>query len=197
MSRSTNAVAGGAASPSTAGSFGPLVAAGEWWRIITAGFLHAGLLHLAFNMLALWSLSTARGRLGRGRFLAVYFVSLLTGSLGVLLLSPERPHRRCLGRRVRAHGRRSSSPSGSAASTPVERHRRRDRDQPADHVHDPRISIGGHLGGLVGGLVSAWILLDLGPRLKQPPWAPLAIVGALGVAAFAACLVVAEAAVAG
>ena len=34
--------------------FGPLVADGDWWRLITAAFLHASLLHIAFNMLALW-----------------------------------------------------------------------------------------------------------------------------------------------
>lgn len=64
----------------------PLVADSEWWRMVTAGFLHFGPFHLLMNMLALWFL----GRdlellLGRGRFIALYGLSLLGGSLAVFL----------------------------------------------------------------------------------------------------------------
>ncbi|MGE3288747.1 MAG: rhomboid family intramembrane serine protease [Pseudonocardia sp.] len=67
-----------------------LVADGEWWRVVTSGFLHVGPLHLAFNMLALWII----GRdlelvLGRGRFLAVYLISLLGGSATVMVFQPD------------------------------------------------------------------------------------------------------------
>ena len=41
--------------------FGPAVADGDWWRIVTAGFLHAGILHLAFNMYFLYFLGNADG----------------------------------------------------------------------------------------------------------------------------------------
>ncbi|EQD87929.1 membrane associated rhomboid family serine protease [Saccharopolyspora erythraea NRRL 2338] len=63
-----------------------LVAGGQWWRLVTSGFLHIGLPHLAMNMIALWVI----GRdlelvLGRLRFTAVYFLSLLGGSTAVFV----------------------------------------------------------------------------------------------------------------
>ena len=70
--------------------YGPAVADGEWWRLVTGGFLHAGLIHLAFNMYLLWMLGGALERYaGAGRFLAIYFTALLWGSAGALLLSPD------------------------------------------------------------------------------------------------------------
>ncbi|MBW0103113.1 rhomboid family intramembrane serine protease [Pseudonocardia sp. KRD291] len=65
-----------------------LVADGEWWRLLTAGFLHFGLLHLAFNMFAMWVIGReVETVLGRWRLLAVYLVSLLGGSAAVMLFS--------------------------------------------------------------------------------------------------------------
>jgi membrane associated rhomboid family serine protease len=56
---------------------------------VTSGFLHAGLMHLAFNMILLWFIgSQMEPQLGRARFLTLYVVSLLGGSFGALLLSP-------------------------------------------------------------------------------------------------------------
>ncbi|ANY06725.1 rhomboid family intramembrane serine protease [Pseudonocardia sp. HH130630-07] len=71
------------------GALVPLaVADGEYWRIVTSGFLHIGPLHLAFNMFALWVIGReVETVLGRGRFVAVYGVSLLGGSAAVMLLS--------------------------------------------------------------------------------------------------------------
>ncbi|MEV1293035.1 rhomboid family intramembrane serine protease [Pseudonocardia sp. NPDC049635] len=64
------------------------VGQGEFWRIITSGFLHIGPLHLAFNMFALWIIGReVEMVLGRARFAAVYGVSLLGGSAAVMLLS--------------------------------------------------------------------------------------------------------------
>ena len=63
---------------------------GEWYRLITAAFLHASLIHLAMNMLILWIVGApVEQAIGRGRFLAIYFVSGLAGSAGALLLSPN------------------------------------------------------------------------------------------------------------
>jgi membrane associated rhomboid family serine protease len=57
---------------------------GEWWRLITGGFLHYGLAHVAVNMLALWLLGRdVELLLGWRRFAAVYLLSLLGGSTAV------------------------------------------------------------------------------------------------------------------
>ncbi|SNR28081.1 Membrane associated serine protease, rhomboid family [Haloechinothrix alba] len=72
----------------------PLVAAtGEWWRVITSGFLHIGLLHLAVNMFALWILGKELERvLGTARYLVLYLLSLLGGSVAVFAFSsPNTP----------------------------------------------------------------------------------------------------------
>jgi len=63
---------------------------GEWYRLITAAFLHANLFHLGMNMFVLWIVGApVEQAIGRGRFLALYLVSGLAGSAGALLLSPD------------------------------------------------------------------------------------------------------------
>src|SRR5438132_514800 len=65
---------------------GPQVADGGWWRLITTAFLHANLLHIAFNMLALWWFGApVEQYLGRARFIGLYFAAGLAGSAGALV----------------------------------------------------------------------------------------------------------------
>jgi membrane associated rhomboid family serine protease len=65
------------------------VAGGDWWRLVTSAFLHGSPIHIFFNMLMLWWFGRPlEGLLGRGRFLAIYFVSILSGSAGALLFTP-------------------------------------------------------------------------------------------------------------
>lgn len=65
------------------GNFGPLTVGGEYWRLVTTGFVHANLLHIGFNMWCLWSLGQLSERLfGRWQTFALY---LLTGVGGALL----------------------------------------------------------------------------------------------------------------
>lgn len=72
------------------GLIGGAVADGQWYRIVTAGFLHAGLMHLAFNMIALWFIGEfLEPGIGTARFVMIYFTSLLAGSFGALLLSGD------------------------------------------------------------------------------------------------------------
>ncbi|MFF1607796.1 rhomboid family intramembrane serine protease [Amycolatopsis sp. NPDC058278] len=59
---------------------------GEWWRILTNGFLHYGPIHIAVNMFSLWMMGRSLEQVcGRGRYLALYFVSMLGASAAVLL----------------------------------------------------------------------------------------------------------------
>ena len=63
-----------------------VVVYGEWWRLITAAFLHFGLIHLVFNMLALLVFGAELERaLGRGRYLTLYLVSALGGATAIQL----------------------------------------------------------------------------------------------------------------
>ena len=66
------------------------LADGEWWRLLTSAFLHAGLFHLGLNMLVLWFVGApVEQAIGRGRYVALYIVSGLAGSAGALLFSPN------------------------------------------------------------------------------------------------------------
>jgi membrane associated rhomboid family serine protease len=71
--------------------FGPAVSpGGDYYRLVTSGFLHAGFLHIAFNMYLLWVLGQMlEPALGSLRFAVLYLTSLLCGSFGALLLSPD------------------------------------------------------------------------------------------------------------
>ena len=74
------------------GLFGPAVANGDWYRLISSGFLHAGLLHIGFNMYALYILgSYLEPLLGRARFLALYLISGIGGQVAVLLFAGGLP----------------------------------------------------------------------------------------------------------
>ena len=62
-----------------------LVAQGEWWRLLSSMFLHSGAVHLGLNMLSLYFLgSFVEAAFGRGRFLALYLLSGLSGGLAYL-----------------------------------------------------------------------------------------------------------------
>jgi membrane associated rhomboid family serine protease len=174
-----------------AGLRGPEVAGGDWWRIVTSGFLHASIFHILFNMFALYILgSLLEPGIGTVRFLAVYFVSLLAGSLGVLLLTPNELS-------VGASGAIFGLFSAAFLIA-----RRRGLEQLAAQLGFyiainlvftfavPHISIGAHLGGLIGGGLAAIVILasehrPRGQILEAAGMLALgviAVVGALAVA---------------
>ena len=144
--------------------FGPLVADGDWWRLITAAFLHASVLHIAFNMLALWwiggPLETA---IGHWRYLAIYTVSGLAGSAGALLASPNAVTVGAsgaifglLGAMVVIQWQTTGSIAGPATTLILV--------NLAITFAVPNISWGGHLGGLVGGVLATLALTHFGTR---------------------------------
>jgi membrane associated rhomboid family serine protease len=69
------------------------VAQGQWYRLLTAMFLHGSYIHILFNMLSLWWIGgPLEAALGRARYLALYFVSGLAGSaLTYLIAAPNQP----------------------------------------------------------------------------------------------------------
>jgi membrane associated rhomboid family serine protease len=151
------------------------VAAGETYRIITGGFLHAGLLHVGMNMLVLWVLgSQLEPVLGRSRFLALYITSLVAGAFGVLLVSPTSATVGAsgaifglLGAAFAAQKARGIDPwrSGIGGLLIVNL---------IITFAVPGISIGGHIGGLVGGLVAGFVIFQLDQRVRSPLPAVLA-----------------------
>ena len=69
--------------------FAPSVTNGQWWLLITAGFLHGSIIHLLFNVYILWVLgSQLENIVGKTKFIIIYFGSLLGGSLASYLFSP-------------------------------------------------------------------------------------------------------------
>jgi membrane associated rhomboid family serine protease len=176
-----------------AGLNGPAVADGDVWRIVTAAFLHAGPLHILLNMVALYFLGTLlEPGIGTRRFLGVYVVSMLAGSFGALLLSP---HETTVGASGAIFGLLSSA-------FLVARHR--GMEQLASQIGFyvvlnlaftlgiPGISIGGHLGGLVGGAL-ATLVITTAERRHRPGIEALLLAG-LGAVAVAGCLLAASAA---
>jgi len=138
------------------------VAGGEYWRLLTGGFLHGGIFHLAMNMFALWVLgSQLEPMLGRARFVAIYFASLFAGSLGVMILSPTQPTVGASGAIFGLMGAAAvllrsrgisiwQSSLGQVILLNV-----------GITFFVPGISIGGHLGGLAGGALVALAMSKL------------------------------------
>jgi len=142
--------------------YGPAVANGDWWRLVTSAFLHANLIHIGFNMYFLWFAGSAvEQALGRGRFLMVYFVSALAGSAGALLWTPDAPTVGAsgaifgiLGAALVLERQRNYVLGGSAMGLIV--------INLILGLAIANISIGGHIGGLIGGILCTLVLSKFG-----------------------------------
>ncbi len=160
------------------------VSQGEWYRLITSAFLHASVIHIAFNMLMLWWFGQAlEGALGRARFLGVYFVSALAGSAGALLLSGEFVNTvgasgavfGILGAGLVLERRQVYVFGGGALFIVIL--------NIAFSFAVANISIGGHLGGLAGGVLAMLALSVAGRHPVYGRMDPLAVLMLLGIAA--------------
>ena len=142
------------------GLFAPSVTNGQWWLLITAGFLHGSIIHLLFNVYILWVLgSQLENIVGKTKFIIIYFVSLLGGSLASYLFSP--------------FGSYSIGASGAifglmGAMLVVGRKRNLDISQITTLVVI-NVVIGfvlsgidwrAHLGGLAAGALITWVLIN-------------------------------------
>ncbi len=171
---------------------------GDYWRLLTSGFLHTGLLHLLFNMFALYVLGgMLEPAIGRLRFAIVYFVSLFAGSFGALLFEADA-----------ATAGASGAIFGLMGAAVIVM-----RDRGINPMESgiglwiglnllitftiPGISIGGHIGGLVGGLLAALVFTEVVSRLRVPESLGLLLASAIGVVAIAGAIVVSDGAASG
>jgi len=172
--------------------FGPAIAhQDEYWRLVTSGFLHAGLIHIGFNMYLLYILGQMlEPEIGRLRFGLLYVTSLFGGAFGALLVSP---------------GSYTVGASGAVfglMGAAVVSMRARGFDPMSSGIPAliglnllitlviPGISIGGHLGGLAAGAAGAYLLVGREGR-RGGRAVGLAGCGALAVIAAAAAIAVA------
>ncbi len=176
--------------------WGPGVAAGDWWRIITAGFLHLGIFHIAMNMLLLWLLGQLlEPAIGSLRFGIVYFTSLIAGSLGALLLEPTTAAVGAsgavfglMGAAMVAFWGRGLNPFEAGIGGLL--------------VFNliitfaiPGISKGGHIGGAIGGFIAGAVIFYLEEKFGlfgRARWAAPLICAGIGAACFVLTIVIAE-----
>ncbi len=174
--------------------FGPFISGfgiHQYWRLLTSGFLHEGLIHIALNMLSLWFVGRVlEPAIGKANFLAIYFASLLAGSFGALLFEPRAP---TLGASTAIFGifgalivvaYRRGIPLWQSGLGPMLLLNLVFTLTVSD------ISIGGHIGGLAAGLLGGLAVTDLHERRNRQSLALLAclaiavvsVIGAIAVA---------------
>ena len=146
------------------------VSDGAWWQLITSAFTHVQIWHLGLNMLAVWFLGPQlEAAIGRGRFLAPYFGSALTASALVYWAAGE----------ASATLGASGAVFGLMGALLVLAHKVRGNLQQIGMwialnfvitaVYNNTISWQGHLGGFLGGLAIAAILV-YSPRARRTTW---------------------------
>ena len=163
----------------------------DYWRLLTSAFLHADLIHILSNMYVLyWVGRLLEPAIGRPRFIGTYFAGLFAGALGVIIASPNSPTIGASGAIFGLLG---------AAFTEAQR---RGVDQVRNQlallivinlvltVSLPGISIGGHVGGLIGGGI-ATLAFNQGDRMRSKAigWSAC---GAIIVASIAAAIFLAD-----
>jgi membrane associated rhomboid family serine protease len=179
--------------------YGPLIAEGEWWRIVSPGFLHLGIVHIGLNMYLLYVLGRMlEPELGAAQMLAVYMTSLIAGSLGALILEPKTPSAGASGAIFGLMGMALVIARSRQINEAVQQIGILVLINLVVTFSYSGISKGAHLGGLIGGAICGVILFELGERrgwLGEGPrarYVGTAIVTALGILLCVACIVVAN-----
>jgi membrane associated rhomboid family serine protease len=171
--------------------FGPKIADGEVYRLLTGGFLHATFFHLLFNMYALYVLgSLLEPAIGKLRFVVVYFSALFAGSLGVMIVSPD----------TVTVGASGAIFGLMGATIVIMRSRGIGVMESGVGIWllinlaltftISGISIGGHIGGLIGGAAAGFVLLEA-PRLRLPAYVGTALAAVIGVVSVIASVAIA------
>ena len=163
--------------------FGPFVANGGWYRLVTSMFLHGFLLHIVFNMVALYFIGVpVEQYLGRARYIGLYFVSGIAGSAGALLQAPLVPTVGAsgaifgiLGAMLIIEWQITGRLAGQAMTWIV--------INLVISFSFSGISWGGHLGGLIGGIL---ITLAYAGDRGRAQYGQLGLGGVLGLVAVAA-----------
>jgi membrane associated rhomboid family serine protease len=169
------------------GLFGPaIVNQHQYYRIVTSGFLHYSVLHIAFNMFFLFIMGPMlEPAIGRVNFAVVYLVSLFAGSFGALLFQPDAltvgASGACfgvLGALIVVAWDRGISiwRTGLGPTLLI---------NVVFSLSVAGISIGGHLGGIIGGGLAGWVIVQLAEKRRMQG------------AALAGCLLIAAISVAG
>jgi membrane associated rhomboid family serine protease len=184
-------------------AFGPAIGWSEPWRVLTSAFLHGGMAHLVLNMLALWFMgSYVEPLLGRLRFIVVYLLSAVGGSVGVLLLASAPTTGAVLGQAGVYDSWFSGYVGASGAvfglfGTVLVLNRHLGRDSSGMYLTiginavygfiAPNVAWQAHLGGLVTGAVAAGVLAwCAAPERRRLVW-PL-LLGLLSVLVLLAAL---------
>jgi membrane associated rhomboid family serine protease len=165
--------------------WGPLVGQGDWWRVVTAMFLHYGPIHLALNMYSLYFAGTLLEHLiGRWRFALLYFASGIAGSAGALLWSPNAVTVGAsgaifgiLGALFVLERKRHIATGGQIAGLIV-------LNLIFTFSLASFISVGGHVGGLIGGVAIMWLMLQFRSSWAYTIGAALAVVIASALIAY-------------
>jgi membrane associated rhomboid family serine protease len=137
------------------------LAHGEWWRLVTAAFLHYGPLHLAINMYSLYYAGTLLEHvIGRWRFALLYLACGIAGSAGAILWNPNTITVGAsgaifgiLGALFVLERRNHINTGGQIAGLIV-------LNLVFTFVLSSYISVGGHVGGLIAGVALMWLLLE-------------------------------------
>jgi membrane associated rhomboid family serine protease len=165
--------------------YGPLVAHGGWYRLVTSMFLHGFVLHIVFNMVALWFIGRPLEQyLGPVRYIGLYMVSGLAGSAGALLQAPLAPTVGAsgaifgiLGAMMILEWQITGRLAGQAMTWIV--------INLVISFSFSGISWGGHVGGLIGGILVMLAYAHWGDR-GRAQYGQLGLGGALGLVAVAA-----------